>query len=189
MSFQAISPQSTADLILLIALQSLFQLSAAKHSRGLCLSVIYVGLWHGLLLWLSLHSNCNRSAASLPQQAQKPPLCPKISLLCGELILASVPIPLGCRSSPTHSPIFLSSFILLSFVWTYIFLSGGCELLLNLSWCFSRSSMSEDVFLTHPWREKYSSPLIPPLSCVFLFTHFNVILVSELYELFVYFGY
>ena len=51
----------------------------------------------------------------------------------------------------------LPSFILLSFVWICILLSGGQGLLPALSWYSMRSSASEDVFLMHLWRKKYST--------------------------------
>ena len=49
-----------------------------------------------------------------------------------------------------------SSFILLSFVWFYIFFPSGQVLLSTLSWCSASTSVSEGVFLMHPWREMYS---------------------------------
>ena len=62
------------------------------------------------------------------------------------------------RSSPTNTPVFPpSSFILLSFAWFYIFFSSGQELLSSLSWCSACTSVSEGVFLMHPWREMYST--------------------------------
>ena len=93
---------------------------------------------------------------------------------------SSVSLNWSCFSSPTHrvqvqscslsSSFSLSTFILLSFAWIYIFLSSGQGLLHNLSCCSAMSSASEDVFLMHPWREIYSMPnyssviLSPPKS-------------------------
>ena len=76
---------------------------------------------------------------------------------CGDQIPASVPPPAKVRSHPTNTPVFpLSSFILLSFAWFYVFSSSGHVLLSALSWCSACTSVSEGVFLMYPWREKYS---------------------------------
>ena len=48
-------------------------------------------------------------------------------------------------------------FILPSFVWFYILFSAGQGLLSALSWCSACTSVSEGVFLMHPWREMYST--------------------------------
>ena len=60
-------------------------------------------------------------------------------------------------SSPAHSLLF--PLILPSFAWVQILLSGGQGLLPALSLC----SVSEGVFLMHPWRDVH--PPIPPPSC------------------------
>ena len=85
---------------------------------------------------------------------------------CGDWTPASVPPPAKGRSSPTNTPVFSpSSFILLSFAWSYIFFSTDQVLLSTLSWCSACSSVSEGVFLMYPWREMYSSPPTPLPSC------------------------
>ena len=55
----------------------------------------------------------------------------------------SVPPPNGCKSSPAHSPSPPLSFVLPSFIWIYIFLSGGQGLLATLSWYSARYSLSK----------------------------------------------
>ena len=53
---------------------------------------------------------------------------------CGDQTPASVPPPTKGKRSPTNTPVFLpSSFVLLSFVWVYIFVSSGQVLLSALS--------------------------------------------------------
>ena len=76
----------------------------------------------------------------------------------GDWAPVSVPAPAEDRSSPTNTPVFLpSSFILLSFLWFYIFVSTDQVLLSALSWCSACSSVSESVFLLYLWREIYST--------------------------------
>ena len=68
--------------------------------------------------------------------------------------------------SPTNTPVFPpSSFLLPSFAWFYVFFFTGQALLSAFSWCSACSSMSEDVFLMHLWREMYSTSTTPPPSC------------------------
>ena len=72
------------------------------------------------------------------------------------------------RCSPTNTPVFPpSSFVLLSFAWFYIFFSTGQGLLSALSPCSACTSVSEDLLLTYPWREMYSTS-----------TYFSAILFS-----------
>ena len=64
-----------------------------------------------------------------------------------------------------------SSFVIPSFAWFYIFFSIGQVLLSALSWCSACTSVSEGVFLMHPWREMYftsaySTILFSPESCL-----------------------
>ena len=94
---------------------------------------------------------------------------------CGDQTPASDPPPTEGRSSPTNTPVFPStSLVLLSFVWFYIFFSTGQVLLSRRSWCSACTSVSEGVFLMHPWREMYSmstySPaiLFSPLACFYV---------------------
>ena len=83
--------------------------------------------------------------------------------------------PTKGRSCPTNTAVFPpSSFVLPSFVWFYIFFSTGQVLLSTRSWCSACTSVSEGVFLMHPWREMYSmstySPaiLFSPLACFYV---------------------
>ena len=60
--------------------------------------------------------------------------------------------------APSNTPVFLSSsFLLSSFALVYIFSSTGQVLLPPLSWCSAYTSVSEGVFLMHPWREMCST--------------------------------
>ena len=87
---------------------------------------------------------------------------------CGDWTPASVPPPTEGRSSPTNTPVFpSSSLILLSFAWVYILFSSGQELLSALSWYSGCTSVSEGVFLMYPWKEMYSTS-----------TYFSAILFS-----------
>ena len=77
---------------------------------------------------------------------------------CGDRTPASIPPPTEGRSSPTNTPVFPpSSFILPSFSWVCIFFSTGQGLLSTLSWYPACTSVSEGVFLMHPWREMCST--------------------------------
>ena len=69
----------------------------------------------------------------------------------------------------------LSSFVLRSFAWFYIFFSTGQVLLSALSWCSACTSVSEGIFLMYPWREinstsTYSSTILfsPTMSTFFI---------------------
>ena len=90
---------------------------------------------------------------------------------CGDWTPASVPPPAEGRSSPTDTPVFPpSSVILPSCAWFYIFFfffffcffrfyiffSTGQVLLSALCWCSTCTSVSEGVFLMYLWREMYS---------------------------------
>ena len=67
-----------------------------------------------------------------------------------------------------HTPVFSPcSFEILSFAWFYIFFSTGQGLLSALSPCSACTSVSEDLLLTYPWREMYSTS-----------TYFSAILFS-----------
>lgn len=51
-------PQNSSPILML-------QLPATKHSGGLVKPCTkYIGPWHSLSMWLTLHLNCHRSAAS-----------------------------------------------------------------------------------------------------------------------------
>ena len=97
-----------------------------------------------------------------------------IALMWGSYSCFSSP-PTKGRSCPTNTAVFPpSSFVLLSFVWFYIFFSTGQVLLSRRSWCSACTSVSEGVFLMHPWRKMYSmstySPaiLFSPLACFYV---------------------
>ena len=96
---------------------------------------------------------------------------------CGDQTPASDPPPTEGRSSPTNTPVFPStSLVLLSFVWFYIFFSIGQVLLSAPSWCPACTSVSEGVFLMYPWREMYSTSTY---SSAMLFSHiYNWILLG-----------
>ena len=82
--------------------------------------------------------------------------CPSVGN-CGDRTPASVPPPRKERSSP-NTPVFpVSSFILPSFAWFYIFFSADQVLLSALSCCSACISVSEVVFLMYLWREMYSA--------------------------------
>ena len=108
------------------------------------------------IVWFSLHSECHRSAASLSDSVKCFPSVPNTFPDVGILPLLQFPHPQVQVQSRSFSSFFLPSFILPSFAWICIFLSGGQRLLPAVSWCSVRSSASEDVFLMHPWREMYS---------------------------------
>lgn len=67
------------------------------------------------------------------------------------LTLLSCPCP-----APSHFFSF-ASFILPTFSWIYILLSGGQGLLPALRWYSVRSSALEDLVPMYPWRDVYST--------------------------------
>ena len=90
----------------------------------------------------------------------------------GDQTSASIPPPSEGRANPTNTPVFPpSSSTLLSFVWVYIFFSSGQVLLSILSWCSACTSVSEGIFLMHPWREMYSTSTY---SSTILFLFYNM---------------
>ena len=75
-----------------------------------------------------------------------------------------------------------SSFILPSFVWLYIFFSAGQVLLSALSWCSACTSVSEGVFLMHPWREMYStSTYSSAIFCFSFFEYYFLVILKSFY--------
>ena len=58
-----------------------------------------------------------------------------------------------------------SSFILLSFVWFYIFLSTGQGLLSTLRWSSACTSVSQGVLLIYPWGERCCTSTHSPAVC------------------------
>lgn len=119
----------------------------------------YVGPWHQLFMWFSFPSDGHRSASLPSNILNSSPL--------------SQPISLDARISPLLQPSYpevqvwsflLSSFSLLSFIlpsylWICIILSGGQGLLLVFSW---HSIASVDVFLTYPWSKRHSTSTYLP---------------------------
>ena len=122
----------------------------------------YVGPWPRLSGWLSLHSDCHRSAALLSNSLKCFPSVPADCPGCRGPIPASLPTtaPPNPHAHQVHS---LSSFVP-SFlhptrfcVALYIpFLESGQRLLV-FSWFSVRSSASENVFPTHLQRKMYSA--------------------------------
>ena len=95
---------------------------------------------------------------------------------------ASVPPPAKGRSCPTNNPVFPHSFFILpSFAWFYIFFSTGQVLLSTFSRCSAGTSVSEGIYLMHPWRETYSTSTYfltilfsPPLKYVLKLLPYNI---------------
>ena len=79
----------------------------------------------------------------------------------GEIPLSVQAVHMCYRASPTPSHASTSTGRPSS-VWICVFLSDGQELLPTLSRCSVRSSASEEVFLTHPWREECSPSTCSP---------------------------
>ena len=86
------------------------------------------------------------------RQSQMLPLCPLWCPHVGIWPLLQFLTLKSCSCSSFPHP----SFVLLSFEWSYIFLSDGPRLLTVPSWFSVRSSAYEDISLMHPWRETYS---------------------------------
>ena len=131
------------------------QLPAAAPSRvpvflsGVCMAAART-------VCFLFHLGCHRSAVSL-SALNVSPLIQTIAPMWG-LDPCFSPPPTEGRSSPTNTPVFpRSSFVLLSFMWSYIFFSIGQVLLSAVSWCSACISVSEGVFLMYPWREMYST--------------------------------
>ena len=79
--------------------------------------------------------------------------CPSVGI--GPLL--QFPCPLRAGPDLLTLLLSLSSFVLLSFAWFFVFFSAGQVLLSALSWCSASTSVPEDVFLLYPWREMYST--------------------------------
>ena len=79
--------------------------------------------------------------------------CPSVGI--GPLL--QFPCPLRAGPDLLTLLLSLSSFVLLSFAWFFVFFSAGQVLLSALSWCSASTSVPEDVFLLYPWREVYST--------------------------------
>ena len=85
----------------------------------------------------------------------------------------SVHLQVQSSSHSSFSPYF---FCPTEFAWFYIYFSGDQVLLLALSWCSARSSVSEVTFLMNPWREKYTLSIYASTTLDFL----NIPIVSFL---------
>lgn len=135
--------------------------------------VAYVGLWYGLSVWFSLHSDHHRSAASLSNSLR---CLPSVPNYCSNLTSTSVPPPpwVLVQSHSLPSTFSLPSFVLSSFAWVYVFLSCVQELLPTLSCCSVRFFVSEEVFLMIPV-EKFSSTY----SSSILLNHLLVVLIAK----------
>ena len=163
--------QSHPSLLLNLSLHStaalalgLLKLAATVLSRGL---VSLTGKD-----WFSFHLGCLRSAVSLSALN----VSPLTQTSMWEWTPASVSPPGEGRSSPTNTPVSPPSFFILpSFVWYCIFFSSGQVLLSTVSWCSACTSVFEDVFLMHPWREMYSTSTYPS---AFLFSFSVFIFIS-----------
>ena len=136
-----------------ISLQSLCSSSQLHILVDLCPCPWYVGPWHGLSVWFSLHSDCHRLAA-LPSESLKCFLSVPTDCPLGISPLLQLSYRRGAGSvHPLSSSFSLTSFILPRFVCICVFLSGGQGFLPALSWCSVRSSVFEDTFLLHLWRK------------------------------------
>ena len=98
---------------------------------------------------------------------------------CPNVVRLLLQFPHQLRAGPVLLTrlFFTSSFILLSFAWFYIFFSAGQVLLSGLSWCSACTSVSEGVFLMHPWREMYSTSTY---SSTIMFS-LNIFLLNQAY--------
>lgn len=118
----------------------------------------YIEPQHRLSMWFSLHSDCHRSAVSPSSDSLKCfPSAPTALPRCGVSPLLQLPNPNhSCSLSSSFS---LPSFILPSYLWICIILSGGQGLLLVFSW---HSTASVDVFLMYPWSKRHSTSTYLP---------------------------
>ena len=97
---------------------------------------------------IRIHLGGHRSAVSL-SALNVSPLTQTIALMWGSDPGFSSP-PVEGRSSPTNTPVFLpSSLVLPSFAWFYIFFNTGQVLLSALSWCSACTFVSEGVLHIH----------------------------------------
>ena len=138
-----------------IAPQSLRSSSQLLHLQGELFPYQgYIWLWQGLILSPLRLPQTSCFTFSLKCFSSGPDNCPQ----SGDETPASVSPPAEGRSSPTDTPVFPpSSLVLLSSVWFYIFFSSGQAPLYALSWCSASTSVSQGVFLMYLWREMYST--------------------------------
>ena len=133
----------------------MLQLPATVPSRGLGPCPQYGWLQQEFSLWFSFCLYCHRSVASL-SASNASPLSQIIAPMWESDPCSFSPSAKGW-SSPINSPLSPPSFfVLLSFAWFYIFVSGGQVLLPALSWCSATCSVSEVLFLMYLWRKMYS---------------------------------
>lgn len=90
--------------------------------------VAYVGLWYGLSVWFSLHSDHHRSTASL-NSLRCLPLSQTTAPMWESHYFQFLHLPGGWFSPSLPSTFSLPSFVLSSFAWVYVFLSCVQELL------------------------------------------------------------
>ena len=103
------SPQAASLLtiaVLTLGLSSNPCISAPSHHMHwrTRIPMAYVGLWYGLSVWFSLHSDHHRSAASLSNSLT---CLHSVPNYCSSVGISPLPqflrLP-GCWSRPTHSP-------------------------------------------------------------------------------------
>ena len=122
------------------------------------------------IVWFSLCSDHHRSAASLSNSLKVLCFVPNYCFAVAISPLLQFLHPQVQVQSHSLSSFSIPSYILTSFAWICIFLSSSQGLLATVSWCSVRFSSSEDVFLMHPWREKYSRSIY---SSAILLSHWN----------------
>ena len=122
------------------------------------------------IVWFSLYSDHHRSAASLSNSLKCLRFVPNYCFTVGISPLLQFLHPQVQVQFHSLSSFSIPCFNLTSFAWIYIFLSSSQGRLATLSWCSVRFSSSEDVFLMHPWREKYSRSIY---SSAILLSHWN----------------
>ena len=115
------------------------------------------------IVWFSLHLDCYRITVSLSDNFKCFPSvltnCPRCRYLTPSL---APPHPQILVSSFFLSSSFpLLSFVLLSYAWIHMFLSGGQEILPVHSWCSVRTYAFGYVLLMYSWREMYSTSNTP----------------------------
>ena len=110
----------------------------------------YETLQHGLSMWFSLRSDCQRLVSSLPNCFKCLPL-PVDGHGCGDLSPALQPLHPQVQAGPTCSapsfPFVLSllSFVLPSSVWIWIFLLSSQGVLSVFTWSSVRTAASLDI--------------------------------------------
>ena len=156
-SLQSISLQSTADLTLGFLSNPYTAAPSCCIVQETCVPVqCMYGCCKGCLCGSHFIQIATDQLLHSPTASNASPLSEAIAPMWGFESCFSSPT-VWYTSSPAHSLLF--PLILPSFAWVQILLSGGQGLLPALSLC----SVSEGVFLMHPWRDVH--PPIPPPSC------------------------